>query len=141
MRRTGQRRSGGVRTCEILPSREFYDYEDKYELNLARTVVPPDYRRARSTISASWRSSVTKRLAAKAWGGWTFCARRRPANSTSTRSIRFRFHGDQHVSEDVGVRRSVLFRTDRPLIGLALERHAAKKSYAVHAIMVARPVR
>jgi D-alanine-D-alanine ligase len=25
---------------EILPSREFYDYEDKYELNLARTVVP-----------------------------------------------------------------------------------------------------
>jgi D-alanine-D-alanine ligase len=28
--------------CEIMPSREFYDYEDKYELNLARTVVPPD---------------------------------------------------------------------------------------------------
>ena len=28
--------------CEILPSREFYDYEDKYELNLARTVLPVD---------------------------------------------------------------------------------------------------
>jgi D-alanine-D-alanine ligase len=28
--------------CEILPSREFYDYEDKYELNLARTVIPAD---------------------------------------------------------------------------------------------------
>jgi D-alanine-D-alanine ligase len=27
---------------EILPSREFYDYEDKYELNLAQTVIPPD---------------------------------------------------------------------------------------------------
>jgi D-alanine-D-alanine ligase len=26
--------------CEILPSREFYDYEDKYILDLARTVVP-----------------------------------------------------------------------------------------------------
>ncbi len=26
--------------CEILPSREFYDYEDKYLLDLARTVVP-----------------------------------------------------------------------------------------------------
>jgi D-alanine-D-alanine ligase len=26
--------------CEILPSREFYDYEDKYVLNQARTVVP-----------------------------------------------------------------------------------------------------
>jgi D-alanine-D-alanine ligase len=28
--------------CEILPSREFYDYEDKYLLNQARTVVPAD---------------------------------------------------------------------------------------------------
>jgi D-alanine-D-alanine ligase len=26
--------------CEILPSREFYDYEDKYLLNRARTVLP-----------------------------------------------------------------------------------------------------
>jgi len=26
--------------CEILPSREFYDYEDKYLLDLARTQVP-----------------------------------------------------------------------------------------------------
>jgi D-alanine-D-alanine ligase len=26
--------------CEILPSREFYDYDDKYLLNQARTVVP-----------------------------------------------------------------------------------------------------
>jgi D-alanine-D-alanine ligase len=28
--------------CEILTSREFYDYEDKYLLNRARTVVPAD---------------------------------------------------------------------------------------------------
>ncbi len=28
--------------CEILPSRAFYDYEDKYLLDLARTVVPAD---------------------------------------------------------------------------------------------------
>jgi D-alanine-D-alanine ligase len=28
--------------CEILPSREFYDYEDKYVLNQAQTVVPAD---------------------------------------------------------------------------------------------------
>jgi D-alanine-D-alanine ligase len=26
--------------CEILPSREFYDYEDKYLLDLAQTQVP-----------------------------------------------------------------------------------------------------
>jgi len=28
--------------CEILPSREFYDYEDKYLLDLARTQVPAE---------------------------------------------------------------------------------------------------
>ena len=28
--------------CEILPSREFYDYEDKYILNRAETVLPAD---------------------------------------------------------------------------------------------------
>ena len=28
--------------CEIFPSREFYDYEDKYVLNKARTMVPAD---------------------------------------------------------------------------------------------------
>jgi D-alanine-D-alanine ligase len=28
--------------CEILPSREFYDYEDKYLLDRAQTVVPAD---------------------------------------------------------------------------------------------------
>jgi D-alanine-D-alanine ligase len=28
--------------CEILPSRDFYDYEDKYLLNKARTVVPAE---------------------------------------------------------------------------------------------------
>lgn len=28
--------------CEILPSREFYDYEDKYLLNKAETVIPAD---------------------------------------------------------------------------------------------------
>src|SRR5438270_5001469 len=28
--------------CEILPSREFYDYEDKYLLDKARTKVPAD---------------------------------------------------------------------------------------------------
>lgn len=28
--------------CEVLPSREFYDYEDKYVLNQAQTILPAD---------------------------------------------------------------------------------------------------
>lgn len=38
----GNQRPKASMPCEILPSREFYDYEDKYELNLARSVLPPD---------------------------------------------------------------------------------------------------
>jgi D-alanine-D-alanine ligase len=34
--------------CEILPSREFYDYEDKYLLNRAGTQVPADLSAART---------------------------------------------------------------------------------------------
>jgi D-alanine-D-alanine ligase len=35
--------------CEILPSREFYDYEDKYLLDLAQTQVPADLPAGRTT--------------------------------------------------------------------------------------------
>jgi D-alanine-D-alanine ligase len=34
--------------CEILPSREFYDYEDKYLLDMAQTQVPADLPEERS---------------------------------------------------------------------------------------------
>jgi D-alanine-D-alanine ligase len=34
--------------CEILPSRDFYDYEDKYLLNRAGTMVPADITPART---------------------------------------------------------------------------------------------
>jgi D-alanine-D-alanine ligase len=38
----GNEHPAAATPCEILPSREFYDYEDKYELNLAKTVLPPN---------------------------------------------------------------------------------------------------
>jgi D-alanine-D-alanine ligase len=34
--------------CEIIPSREFYDYEDKYLLNQAQTIVPADMTAAQT---------------------------------------------------------------------------------------------
>ena len=34
--------------CEILPSREFYDYEDKYLLGKAQTVIPADLSAAQT---------------------------------------------------------------------------------------------
>ncbi len=40
MLRAGQRRSQASIPCEIFPSREFYDYEDKYLINEARFDLP-----------------------------------------------------------------------------------------------------
>jgi D-alanine-D-alanine ligase len=45
--------------CEILPSREFYDYEDKYLLDLAQTQVPAD-------LSAE-RTAELRRLAVECY--------------------------------------------------------------------------
>jgi D-alanine-D-alanine ligase len=41
--------------CEILPSREFYDYEDKYLLDKARTEVPADLPQAITKNCDAWR--------------------------------------------------------------------------------------
>jgi D-alanine-D-alanine ligase len=38
----GNRHPEAAMPCEILPSREFYDYEDKYLLDEAETVLPAD---------------------------------------------------------------------------------------------------
>jgi D-alanine-D-alanine ligase len=38
----GNENPAAATPCEILPSREFYDYEDKYLLDKARTVIPAD---------------------------------------------------------------------------------------------------
>ncbi|HXP85458.1 MAG TPA: D-alanine--D-alanine ligase family protein [Bryobacteraceae bacterium] len=45
--------------CEILPSREFYDYDDKYVLNAARTVLPAE-------ITAEQAAEI-RRLAVEAY--------------------------------------------------------------------------
>jgi D-alanine-D-alanine ligase len=38
----GNENPAAAAPCEILPSREFYDYDDKYLLDQARTVIPAD---------------------------------------------------------------------------------------------------
>jgi D-alanine-D-alanine ligase len=44
--------------CEILPSREFYDYDDKYLLDLAQTQVPGGSRRRHHGGTAAPRRRV-----------------------------------------------------------------------------------
>ena len=44
MRCSATRTCGSTRAGEILASREFYDYDDKYVLGLAETVAPTDLK-------------------------------------------------------------------------------------------------
>ena len=45
----GNESSKAATPCEILPSKEFYDYEDKYLLNQARTELPANLQPAQTT--------------------------------------------------------------------------------------------
>ena len=115
--------------CEILPSREFYDYEDKYELNLAQTVVPADLS-ARDTLEMR-RLAVEcfKAVGCEGMGRVDFL------RETATGKLYINeintIPGFTSISmypkmwEYSGIPYSELI--DR-LIGLALERHAAKKA-------------
>ena len=54
--------------CEILPSRDFYDYEDKYLLDPAQTVLPADLHAGTDRRRcAVWPSNVIAPSSAKAW--------------------------------------------------------------------------
>ncbi len=46
--------------CEILPSREFYDYEDKYLLNKAETKLPADLTPEQTARSSGSRSNAIR---------------------------------------------------------------------------------
>jgi D-alanine-D-alanine ligase len=64
---------------EIVPTHEFYDYEDKYLDGAAEMVIPADLpaevvaEQARELALRAWRS---RRCAATAWPGWTSSTRR-----------------------------------------------------------------
>ena len=77
--------------CEILPSREFYDYDDKYLLDRAQTKVPADLPCREDRGTAAPGCGMLPRGGMRRHG-----ARRFPAgsghrtSSTSTRSTPFR---------------------------------------------------
>ena len=89
--------------CEILPSREFYDYEDKYELNLARTVLPADLPESDIAEIRQLAVECFQAWAAKEWAELTFFAKPRRKTLRQRDQYGAGIHGDQYVSEDVGL--------------------------------------
>jgi D-alanine-D-alanine ligase len=115
--------------CEILPSREFYDYEDKYELNLAKTVLPAEL--PKDEIEEMRRLAVACYIAVGCEGlGRVDFLREKTSGKFYVNEINT-MPGFTSISmypkmwAYAGIPYSQLI--DR-LIELALERHAAKKA-------------
>ena len=128
VRRARQRRAGGVGAGEIIPSREFYDYEAKYLDDGSQDGDSrAAHRRAdRKRSDAGGRRVQSDRLCRH--GACRLPARRRQRRVVPQRGEHdSRIHDHQHVFEDVGGERlSYPALIDR-LIALALERHAEKQ--------------
>jgi D-alanine-D-alanine ligase len=115
--------------CEILPSREFYDYEDKYELNLAKTVLPPDLPKSEILAIRELAVECFKAVGCEGMGRVDFLRETATAklyiNEINTIPGFTSISMYPKMWEYSGIPYSDLI--DR-LIDLALERHAAKKA-------------
>jgi D-alanine-D-alanine ligase len=115
--------------CEILPSREFYDYEDQYLLNLAKTVLPPDLPEAEIVEMRRLAVECFKAVGCEGMGRVDFLRETATArlyvNEINTVPGFTSISMFPKMWEYSGVPYSELI--DR-LIGLALERHQAKKA-------------
>ena len=114
---------------EVIPSREFYDYEAKYIDDGSQTVIPADLPAAtRRTRSGGCRSRRSRRSTAPAWRASTSCCRGRTArifvNEVNTIPGFTTISMYSKMWAASGVAYPELL--DR-LIALALERHAEKQ--------------
>jgi D-alanine-D-alanine ligase len=115
--------------CEILPSREFYDYEDKYELNLAKTVLPAELPEAQITEMRGLAIACYKAVGCTGLGRVDFLLEKSTGkfyiNEINTMPGFTSISMYPKMWAYAGIPYSHLI--DR-LIELALERHAVKKA-------------
>ena len=76
--------------CEIIPSQDFYTYEDKYLLNQARIELPAKLTAGETAEMQRLAVECFDAVGTRAWRGWTFSWKPPLGASTSTKSIRFR---------------------------------------------------
>ena len=119
--------------CEILPSREFYDYEDKYLLNQAQHRSSRRIcRRSRPRKCGGWRWNAIRRWNAKAWRASISCCEAATGklyiNEINTIPGFTSISMYPKMWEHSGFPIPKLI--DR-LIELALERHAAKSACVI----------
>ena len=88
---------------EIIPSREFYDYESKYLDEGSKVVIPADLpEEDRGAGQRSCRSRRSRRSTAPACRASTSCSRAHRRALRERSEHHSRLHDDQHVSEALG---------------------------------------
>ena len=113
---------------EIVPSREFYDYEAKYLDEGSKLLIPAPLDR-----DAGRRSPPAVDRGVPGRRRRRHVARGLPDGARQRRDLPQRgehhpgLHDHQHVSEDVGSQRAAVPDLLDRLIALALERHAEKQ--------------
>ena len=101
--------------CEILPSREFYDYEDKYLLGTSKTVLPADLTPEQTREVQRLAVACYQGGSLRGHGAGGFSARNRDRQILYQRAQHHsRLYVHQHVSENVGSGGGALRGADRP---------------------------
>ena len=99
---------------EIIPSREFYDYEAKYLDGDSRDVIPADLPANAGDEIRALAIAAFKRDRLRRHGARRLPARRRQRHAVRQRGQHHsRLHDHQHVLEDVGRERCRLSRAPR----------------------------
>ena len=98
---------------EIVPGKEFYDYEAKYLSEGSQAIIPAKLTKQQSSKCRRWRSMPFAPVTALVWRGWTFSSRRASRTALPERDQHHAgLYFDQHVSQALGGVRHEVSRSD-----------------------------
>ena len=121
--------------CEILPSREFYDYDDKYLLDQAKTQLPADLPPAKTDELRRLAVECYRAVECEGMARVDFLLESATGQALHQRDqYHPRLHLDQHVPQDVGAQRDRLSRADRPADRAGAGPAQAEEGHAVYAL-------
>jgi len=85
----GNERPEASLACEVMPSRDFYDYEDKYLLDQAKFELPAKLEPKQMAELRGFAVECYRAVECEGMARVDFCWRARPGSFTSTRSTPF----------------------------------------------------
>ena len=120
---------------EILASREFYDYDDKYVLGLAETVAPTDLKDTQLAQAQQLVAGGVPGAACRGPGPHRHLPPRGRRDRDQRGEHHARLHAHLHVPHAVGSRRALLQTVIEELVPLARARHVRRRSLRTHRVL------